>query len=187
MIGLKRCKICLEGGMIMARVLFISDSHGLTEEIGLVKDQVGSVDQLIHCGDSELEQDADELEGFVKVRGNCDADARLPNQQTIRIGELNFLVTHGHLHEVKAGLTTLSNSAAEVNATVIGFGHTHIAGAEKVEDQLFINPGSIRLPRSIPERTYAVMEWNKLDEICVSFYTLEGKIVEALTYHTSLL
>lgn len=171
----------------MARILFVSDSHGLTKEIAQIKDQVGNVDLLIHCGDSELELDAEELAGFMKVRGNCDADTRLPNEQTMEIGDLNFFVTHGHLHQVKWGLTKLAYRAAEVNARVIGFGHTHIAGAEKVGDQLFINPGSIRLPRGISDKTYAVMEWDKLNEICVSFYTLEGKIVEELTYHTSLL
>lgn len=185
MVGLKHCKCWKEGGVIVARVLFVSDSHGLTEEIIHIKKQVGNVDQFIHCGDSELELDAAELKGFVKVRGNCDSDNRLPDEQTVEVDGLKLFITHGHLHHVKSGLTKLANRAKESQANVIGFGHTHIAGAEKVGNQLFINPGSIRLPRNIPQKTYAIMEWDKLDEICVSFYTLNGEIVEDLTYHTT--
>ncbi|WP_404453361.1 metallophosphoesterase [Virgibacillus necropolis] len=169
----------------MTKVLFVSDSHGLTNELTQIKNQV-NVDHMIHCGDSELELDAEQLDGFVKVRGNCDYDNRLPNEQTIEIGDLNFFVTHGHLHRVKSELTTLSYRAEELNARVIGFGHTHVAGAEKVGNQLFINPGSIRLPRRIQVKTYAIMEWDELDKISISFYTLDGEVVEELTYHTSL-
>lgn len=169
----------------MTKVLFISDSHGLTKEISQIKERI-SADIMIHCGDSELGVDAEELNGFVKVRGNCDYDNRFPNEQTFEAGELNFFITHGHLHQVKSGLINLSYRAAELNAGVVGFGHTHIAGAEKVGKQLFINPGSIRLPRNISYKTYAIMEWTDLAEICVSFYTLEGHIVDVLTYHTSL-
>lgn len=171
----------------MSKVLFVSDSHGLTKEINQIKEQVDNVDLFIHCGDSELELDAEELEEFVKVRGNCDSDNRFPNEQTIEVGGLNFFITHGHLHQVKAGLTKLAYRAEEVKARVIGFGHTHIAGAEKVGNQLFINPGSIRLPRNISDKTYAILDWEELNEVSVSFYTLEGKIVDELTYHTSLL
>ncbi|ASN05077.1 metallophosphoesterase [Virgibacillus necropolis] len=169
----------------MTSVLFVSDSHGLTKELTQIKDQV-NVDLMIHCGDSELDLDAEQLDGFVKVSGNCDYDSRFPNEQTIEIGDLNFFVTHGHLHQVKSGLTTLSYRAEELGARVIGFGHTHVAGAEKVQNQLFINPGSIRLPRRIQVQTYAIMEWATPDDICISFYTPEGDIVEELTYHTSL-
>lgn len=169
----------------MTKVLFISDSHGLTTELTQIKEQV-DVDLIIHCGDSELGLDAAQLDGCVKVKGNCDFDSRLPNEQTIEINGLDFFITHGHLHQVKSGLTKLSYRAEELNARVIGFGHTHVAGAEKLGNQLFINPGSIRLPRRLQVKTYAIIEWFQSDEICVSFYTVEGEIVEDLTYHTSL-
>ncbi|MFZ3576380.1 metallophosphoesterase [Virgibacillus sp. DJP39] len=169
----------------MTKVLFMSDSHGLTKEINLIKSRE-SVDLMIHCGDSELELDAEQLNGFVRVRGNCDFDSRLPDEQTISIGNLNFFITHGHLHQVKSGLSKLSYRAEELNATVIGFGHTHIAGAEKVGGQLFVNPGSIRLPKGIQEKTYAIMEWENADEVSIKFYTVEGSLVEQLTYFTSL-
>lgn len=184
MTGLKRYN--RGRGVIVAKVLFISDSHGLTKEVLQIKEQASNIDLFIHCGDSELELDAEELEEFVKVRGNCDTDNRLPDEQTVEINGLNIFITHGHLNQVKAGLNKLAYRAAEINANVIGFGHTHIAGAEKVGNQLFINPGSIRLPRNIPQPTYAIMEWEQIDKISVLFYTLNGEVVDDLTYHTAL-
>ncbi|MEC5422014.1 metallophosphoesterase [Virgibacillus sp. C22-A2] len=169
----------------MSRVLIISDSHGLTAEIEGIKNR-HQADVMIHCGDSELDLDATELNGFLKVAGNCDIDSRYPNEQTPVIGGLTFYVTHGHLDNVKSNLSTLSYRAAEKDAQIICYGHTHIAGAEQIDGQLFINPGSIRLPRNRVEKTYAIMEWESSDNIIVAFHTVSGKKVEELTYRASL-
>src|SRR5699024_9114411 len=104
--------------------------------------------------------DAPVLETVIKVGGNCDPDTRYAYAQTIKIDDLNYFITHGHLHQVKMNLTTLSDRAEEVQADVVCYGHTHIAGAEKIGGQLFINPGSIRLPNNRTEKTYAIMEWD---------------------------
>lgn len=169
----------------MPSVLIVSDSHGLTTELLQLKKQ-HKADCLIHCGDSELDEDAPELEGFVKVGGNCDADTRFPEEQMVDMEGMKLYVTHGHLYRVKMNLMPLAYRAEEKQARVVCFGHTHMAGAEKNGDKLFINPGSIRLPKNITEPTYAVMEWEKPDDIRVNFFTLAGTRVRDLTYHTTL-
>ncbi|WP_010651072.1 YfcE family phosphodiesterase, partial [Oceanobacillus massiliensis] len=102
----------------MTKVLILSDSHGLTDELNAIKER-HQVKSMIHCGDSELDMDAAELEGFYKVAGNCDFDVRYPDEQTLEIGGLIFYVTHGHLHNVKMDLMGLSYRAKELNADVI--------------------------------------------------------------------
>lgn len=169
----------------MPKILIVSDSHGLTDEIKQIKEQ-HQTEYAIHCGDSELDLDAPELEGFVKVAGNCDVDTRFPDEQLTEIAGVKIFVAHGHLYQVKSDLMPLSYRAQEEGASVVCFGHTHIAGAEKVAGQLFINPGSIRLPKNRREKTYAIMEWTTEDDVAVSFYTTDGKLVHELTYHTSL-
>ena len=57
-------------------------------------------------------------------------------------------------------------------------------GAEKIDDQLFINPGSIRFPKKRKEKTYAIIEWNTLNDIQVKFYTTDGTEVHDLAYKT---
>ncbi|WP_164668452.1 YfcE family phosphodiesterase [Virgibacillus doumboii] len=169
----------------MPKVLVISDSHGSTEELKQIKAR-HSVEFMIHCGDSELDMDAPELEGFLKVAGNCDFDTRFSQEQGSLIEDLHFFFAHGHRHQVKSNLLTVAYRAEEEGAQVICFGHTHIAGAEKVGNQLLINPGSTLLPRVRNEQTYALMEWNTVDDVHVDFYTVEGEHVEDLSIKTSL-
>ncbi|WP_449355644.1 metallophosphoesterase family protein [Virgibacillus natechei] len=169
----------------MTKVLILSDSHGLRDEIIEIKER-HQFKYMIHCGDSELDMDTMELDGFLKVGGNTDHDARFPEEQILTINGLTFFVTHGHLHDVKANLMTVGYRAEEAGAQVICFGHTHIAGAEQIGKQLFINPGSIRLPRNRIEKTYAIMKFDSIDEITVTFHTVDGEVVDELTYHASL-
>jgi len=168
----------------MTKVLILSDSHSLTEEICQITER-HRVNHLIHCGDSELDMDAPELEPFIKVGGNCDPDTRFPDEQTIKIENFTYFITHGHLYQVKMNLTALSYRAEEVQADVVCYGHTHIAGAEKLGGQLFINPGSIRLPNNRSEKTYAIMEWDSSDHVQINFYTTDGEWIEDLSYQTS--
>ncbi|WP_010532470.1 metallophosphoesterase [Lentibacillus jeotgali] len=169
----------------MPCVLIVSDSHGSTEELAVINKR-HNIEHKIHCGDSELEMDDPALEGFIKVSGNCDADARFPEEQVSTIEDITFFIAHGHLHQVKTNPLAIAYRAEENQAQVVCFGHTHIAGAEKIGNQLMINPGSVLLPRTRPEKTYAVMEWETLDEIEVHFYTADGELVEELSLTTSL-
>lgn len=55
------------------KILIISDSHGLTDELQTIaKRHAAEVDMMIHCGDSELETNHPALEGYKVVKGNCD-------------------------------------------------------------------------------------------------------------------
>lgn len=169
----------------MAEVLILSDSHGLRDAIQTIK-QRHQIKDVIHCGDSELEADDPMLEGIQTVRGNCDFDGRLPEHRILRIDGLTFFVAHGHLHDVNMSIMNISYEAEENQANVVCFGHTHVAIAEKVNQQLFINPGSIRLPRRREEKTYAIMKWNDTSNIHVDFYKVTGEHVADLSYITSL-
>lgn len=165
----------------MDSVLIISDSHGLREELAMIAKR-HPLSAMIHCGDSELPEDAPELKEFIKVAGNCDMDYRYPYEQTQSIKGLNFFITHGHLNQVKSTLRPLAYRAIEVNADVICFGHTHIAGAEEIDGKLYINPGSIRLPKGKYGKTYAVATFSDKNDIEVTFHEVTGEKVDELTY-----
>ncbi|RDW21643.1 metallophosphoesterase family protein [Oceanobacillus chungangensis] len=169
----------------MTKVLIMSDSHGLTDEITMIKER-HEVEYFIHCGDSELDADAIALKDFYTVKGNCDVDPRYEEELIIKIDNLTYYVSHGHLLGVKTDLTGLSIRAKEAGANVICFGHTHLAGTLLKDHQLFINPGSIRMPRRRQEKTYAVMEWDRTDDIKIRFYELDGSEVSDLANQVSL-
>lgn len=165
----------------MTKVLILSDSHGLTTEITKIKER-HHASYYIHCGDSELPKDAHELQDFITVKGNCDWQGDFPLEKIITIGGLRFLITHGHLFDVKAGLLQLQYRALEVDADVVCFGHSHIAYAEKVNGKLLINPGSIRQPKRFPDPGYVLLEWDDSMKIVVSFYSIYGEKLLNLPY-----
>ena len=73
-------------------------------------------------------------------------------------------------------LQTLAYHAEEVGAQVACFGHSHVLGAELIDGVLFINPGSILLPRQC-RKTFALLEMDE-NQMEVRFETLDGQLVE---------
>lgn len=168
----------------MYSVLIVSDSHGLEKELEAINKR-HDVTEKIHCGDSELLHTAPQLATFTTVKGNCDWGGNFPNEEVIEIGGLRFFVTHGHLYGVKQTLLNLQYRAEELEADIVCYGHSHIAYADKLGEQLFINPGSIRLPQKFNEPSYIVMEWTDAKKINVTFYNLAGETITSFPYENS--
>ncbi|ART77507.1 YfcE family phosphodiesterase [Sutcliffiella horikoshii] len=163
------------------KVLIVSDNHGQAEVLRQIKARhQGEVDFFIHCGDSELPSTSEEMKGFYGVRGNCDFDDDYPQQLTKEIGNQRLFATHGHLYQVKSSLLPLKYAVEEENANIACFGHSHIAGVEYLDGILFINPGSIELPRMTRNKTYAILD---AKDSCyfVHYYNEKG---EKLSSHT---
>jgi len=165
----------------MHKVVIVSDSHGLTDELQEIKTR-HDADVYIHCGDSELDLDAPELEGYTTVKGNCDFSSPFPLEEVMEIGGLRFFISHGHITQVKSTLLNLQYRAKELNAEVVCFGHNHIAYAEKIDETIFINPGSIRYPNRIKEPSYTVLEWDSKAAIYCTFYDIDGEELDFLPY-----
>ncbi|HAQ08103.1 MAG TPA: YfcE family phosphodiesterase, partial [Bacillus bacterium] len=115
---------------------------------------------------------------FKSVKGNCDFFGDFPEQDTHEIDGKKVLVTHGHLYSVKSTLVNLFYKAKEMQADVVCFGHSHLLGVEMVEDVLFINPGSIRLPRSRTERSYVILELDEGKASLEIYDYGQGELVE---------
>ena len=161
------------------RVLIVSDSHGLTTELEKLKENYqDEVDHFIHCGDSELKADDGAIHSYVAVGGNCDIDERFPEEVVMKMGNRTLLITHGHRHSVKSNLIALSYRAKEVGADIACFGHSHQLGAEMVNETLFINPGSIRLPIGRKEKTYVILDILESDYQLKVYDMDHGEITE---------
>ncbi|MBB6452023.1 hypothetical protein HNQ94_000444 [Salirhabdus euzebyi] len=165
----------------MPTVIIVSDSHGLEQELLQIKNRhKNEADVFIHCGDSELDFHSAEMEGFKKVRGNCDFDRTYPEEIDFQVDGLSFYVTHGHLFNVKSTLMPLSYRSEETGAQIACFGHSHMSGAEKVGGKLFINPGSIRSPRggaggTAP--TYVKLSWHSIEALKIEFLDVKDATV----------
>ena len=140
------------------QILVMSDTHGDNSIISKVKGYYPNADLYIHCGDSELAFGDESLTEFYYVRGNCDRSAQFAEEQIISAGNRIIYVTHGHLYNVKSSLMQLNYRAQEVKADIVCFGHSHLLGAEKIGNTLFLNPGSLRAPRGRKEKSFIVVE-----------------------------
>ena len=140
------------------RIVVVSDSHGNDTAIFRAHEQAGGCDLLIHTGDGE--QDALALEELLgcrvlRVAGNCDIGSTAPRELVLELAGTRLLITHGDRQYVKSGLERLYSYARERQATVVLFGHTHLAHCEERDGLLLLNPGTLN--RQAGYRSFAVL------------------------------
>lgn len=166
----------------MKQIIVMSDSHGLVSEISEICNR-HQADLVFHCGDSELCRDAPVLRGITVVEGNCDRSNQFKQDEVIDIEGIRFLITHGHLYDVKQNLSTLSYRASEAKADIVCFGHSHIVYADQDERHVYINPGSIRLPRSPVIPTYVVLSLTDTHQLTWALWSVDGEQVETKVFN----
>lgn len=141
------------------RLGIVSDSHGASGNLAQAIHEMGPIALLLHAGDGcrEAERWRDESGGRMEwVGGNCDFGA-YPEEQVFPMAGHRLLLTHGHLYGVKTGLLRLGYRAAEMQADVVVFGHTHEALNTVHQGVTLINPGSLSSSRCHGWPSYAVL------------------------------
>lgn len=162
-------------------VLVISDSHGLVDElVEVIERHRDEVDAIFHCGDSELDLTHPVLKDVITVKGNCDA-ASFPEEKTVVLNGETIYVTHGHKYDVKRSYVPLTYRAEEVGATLVFFGHSHLATAFEQNGIVFVNPGSIRSPRQSEKKTYSLCTSNATETV-ITFYDRDGSVVDEKSF-----
>lgn len=171
----------LEGGKPDFRALIISDTHGRTERIEQVIRQVGRYDLLLHAGD-HAEDVLDRYHRTLTVCGNCDPEGITDVEQDFSLLGVPGLLVHGHLLNVKTTPLPLMYKAAEREAQLIVYGHTHTPTLLVEEGRVFLNPGSLAYPRGYTECTYATVDLTQTADgvqAVFAFYTLGGMQIPA--------
>lgn len=112
------------------------------------------------------------------IRGNCDAEVDqmvldipiLADYCILEFAHRTIYATHGHVYNCNHLLPLSPND-------ILLHGHTHVPAWETFgENNLYINPGSISLPKEGTQHSYLVIEDNQ-----VHFKTLEGKEFQSLS------
>ena len=97
---------------------------------------------------------------ILAVRGNCDAEVdqmvlEFPIMADYAVLQLKkgrqIYLTHGHIYNEKK-LPPMKKG------DVLLHGHTHVLRAEKKKDLVFLNPGSVSIPKEGNPPTYAILE-----------------------------
>ena len=106
------------------------------------------------------------------VRGNCDTEVDqmvlhfpiLAEYALLPVGNRLILVTHGHhFHE--------QNLPPLCEGDILLAGHTHVPKCEEHESYIYMNPGSVSIPKEESWRGYMTLE----DEIFI-WKNLEGEV-----------
>lgn len=103
------------------------------------------------------------------VRGNCDCEVDqmvlefpiMADYCIICLGGRTIFATHGHTHNKDSRLPLCPGD-------ILLHGHTHVPAWEKFGENLYINPGSVSLPKEGSARGYLVLTeqeilWRELD------------------------
>ena len=103
-------------------------------------------------------------EKLLCVRGNCDAEVDqmvlefpvLADYAVLPVGRRPIYATHGHIYHVK-------NLPPLAPGDVLLHGHTHVpAWTEFGQGTLYLNPGSVSIPKENSPHSYMTLEGNTM-------------------------
>lgn len=103
-------------------------------------------------------------EKLLCVRGNCDAEVDqmmlefpvLADYAVLPVGQRLIYATHGHIYHVK-------NLPPLAPGDVLLHGHTHVpAWTEFGQGNLYLNPGSVSIPKENSPHSYMTLEENTI-------------------------
>lgn len=103
-------------------------------------------------------------EKLLCVRGNCDAEVDqmvlefpvLADYAVLPVGQRLIYATHGHIYHVK-------NLPPLAPGDVLLHGHTHVpAWTEFRQGNLYLNPGSVSIPKENSPHSYMTLEENTM-------------------------
>lgn len=94
---------------------------------------------------------------FYIVSGNCDMFSTFPDYGETVIDGVRIIYLHGHRHGVKYGTEQLFKLAENAGASLVLYGHTHVAKSEYRDGIYVINPGALSGSRQ-GSNGYAVID-----------------------------
>ena len=156
----------------MPKLIITADIHGFLGSWLTIRNLLKKKDSLAVAGDlfdtkygswsnsdfapDQIKKEIDKLENrFFYVYGNCDTASYSPGydkQLIFTYHGKRILLHHGHRPIRK-------NDTGKID--IIIQGHTHLCSLEKRGGMVYLNPGSLSLPRN-GMHTYAVLENNIL-------------------------
>ena len=180
------------------KLLIASDIHGDIESAKILIDAFlkNECDKIVLLGDILYHGPRNDLPGryapkeviellnqysdrILSVRGNCDTEVDqmvlsfpvLADYAILSLDGLNVYATHGHNYNTKT-------PPPLAKGDILLHGHTHVIRAEKFgNENTYINPGSITLPKENCPRSYIVYENRKF-----TFLDIDGNTVKVAEF-----
>ena len=173
------------------KILIASDIHGSAKYCRALldryeKEKAGRLlllgDHLYHGPRNDLPEEyapkqvIEMLNGYKDeifcVRGNCEAEVDqmvlafpvMAEYALLPLGERMIFVTHGHIFN-KENLPPMKAG------DILLHGHTHVPACEQIGDCMYLNPGSVSIPKNGSPRSYMTLEGETF-----TWKTLEGEV-----------
>ena len=109
------------------------------------------------------------------VRGNCDAevdemisDFKFNDNIRLNINGFKFFFTHGHVYNM--------DNVPE-NVDVLVYGHLHTGFIEEENGVVFVNSGSISLPKNNTAHSYLIIDDNN-----IILKDVDGNVIKQICY-----
>ena len=163
-------------------MLIFSDSHGKVSGMRrALSRQVSYPDSICFLGDGLLDAQVLESEqpGWYCVRGNCEAEVDqmvlnfpvLADYAILTVGKKMIFVTHGHVFN--------NNNLPPLHkGDILLHGHTHVPVCEEYETHIYMNPGSVSIPKENSPHGYMTF-----DGECFEWKTLDGEVYKEYHLH----
>ena len=180
------------------KLLIASDIHGDIESTKALIDvfENEKCDKILLLGDVLYHGPRNDLPGryapkeviallngykdkILAVRGNCDTEVDqmvlefpiLADYAILAIDGLTIYATHGHNYNTKT-------PPPMAKGDILLHGHTHVIRGEKFgDDNTYINPGSITLPKENCPRSYIIYEGRKFT-VC----DVDGNVLKTILF-----
>ena len=172
------------------KYIVISDIHGIVANLPIIKEKSQDCDKIIILGDLYYANFRNRLSPYynpkyvkellklekdkiICVNGNCDSEEDIKNSDfpiqegLIQISQTPLIyATHGHLYNDKNWYKENS---------ILLFGHYHIPLIQKKDKCIYVNPGSISLPKGKEKASYAI-----LTEKEIFLYDIDNNIIDSV-------
>ena len=176
------------------KILFFSDIHGITKNLNKIDNIISlkKFDKIVVLGDlyyigfnkTNLECDNFKVRSFLEkykdrlivMKGTCDSLVDIEKSRfkiikdisLLNVDDIDIYITHGNSYNIY-------NNDTFCNGVMV-YGHEHIPYIRKDSDMIYINTGSISLPRDDNGATYAIYE-NK----CFTIYSVDdNRIIDSI-------
>lgn len=176
------------------KILFISDIHGITDNLNIIEKKMNEkdIDKLVCLGDlyytgptydNKYKINSKGVFDFLKkyndklicMMGNCDSSVDIKASDfpisngisLINTDGLDIYITHGNEY-------SFEKSRKFNHRGILVYGHEHIPYIKKSENMIYINVGSISLPRNNNNPTYAIYENKK-----ITIYDVNDNIIDS--------
>lgn len=177
------------------KILFISDIHGIDINLKRIENifKKEKIEKIAVLGDlyypgptynQEYEVNSMKVkdiltkysENIICLKGNCDSDVDIKasdfpicnNLALICIDGLDIYLTHGNEYSLE------KNKKIDRKGILV-YGHEHIPYIKKNKNMIYINVGSISIPKNSNKPTYMIYENRKF-----TIYDIEGNIIDSI-------